>query len=758
MLRKLWPLVFALAFASTFSLTALINLPAYAGRGQASGLRATDGQQMPAAGYVVNSLDDANDGICDLNHCSLREAITAANLNAGADTITFSVSGTITLTSSLPPISDTLAIDGSGQNITISGASAYQVLHANNSVPLTLVALTISNGNCNCNGGGVYGGGMLTISNAIVYSNTATSGGGVYANLDLMLTSTEVMNNTAEDYGGGVANGGRLTMTNSTLSGNSAPSGGGLFNRGFGTATVANSAFFSNRSPSGGGISNSGTLTVTNSTFSGNDARFSNLGGGGLFNYGTLTVMSTTLSGNIAAEGGGIDNYGTLMLITSTFLGNGLSCYTDSGGGIGNHGLLVMRNSTFDGNSACYDGGGILNEGIVMMTNSTLTNNYSYLGYGGGIANSYGTVTVTNSTLSHNITNESSGGGIYNHDALAVTNSNLINNVAGEYGGGIYNLQTLSVLNSTFFNNGALYGGGLYNSGEATVRNTIVGLGPVGWYDACGGVPLINGGNNLDDGTSCGWGSNHGSMSNTDPHLGPLADNGGSAQTMALLWGSPAIDGVTFNAPNGCPATDQRGVTRPIGARGDIGAYEADFRRSFLPLVTRNSVAAPDLIINNLIASTHTVTVVIQNIGPAPVVNDFWVDLYVNPQPAPIGVNQVWNDGRSTQGVVWGITAPALPFQPGEVLTLTLSSPYYWRELSHLVYIAPNTSIYAQVDSADMATTYGAVLETHEINGGPYNNILGSVLSGSGMTGQTLAPLIDRPSLRIAQLPRRPGH
>jgi len=50
---------------------------------------------------------------------SLREAITAANLTAGADTITFNIAGggvqTITLTSLLPGITDTVIIDGTTQ-------------------------------------------------------------------------------------------------------------------------------------------------------------------------------------------------------------------------------------------------------------------------------------------------------------------------------------------------------------------------------------------------------------------------------------------------------------------------------------------------------------------------------------------------------------------------------------------------------------------------------------------------------------------
>ncbi len=60
----------------------------------------------------------------------------------------------------------------------------------------------------------------------------------------------------------------------------------------------------------------------------------------------------------------------------------------------------------------------------------------------------------------------------------------------------------------------------------------------------------------------------------TNPLLGALANNGGSTPTFALLTSSPAIDGVTFSAPNGAPSTDQRGVARPQGVRYDIGAFE----------------------------------------------------------------------------------------------------------------------------------------------------------------------------------------
>ena len=49
-----------------------------------------------------------------------------------------------------------------------------------------------------------------------------------------------------------------------------------------------------------------------------------------------------------------------------------------------------------------------------------------------------------------------------------------------------------------------------------------------------------------------------------------LADNGGPTLTHALLAGSPAIDA----AVAACPATDQRGIARPLGAGCDVGSVE----------------------------------------------------------------------------------------------------------------------------------------------------------------------------------------
>lgn len=70
-----------------------------------------------AATYTVTNTDDAGAG-------SLRQAIIDAGANAGADLVNFNaaLSGTITLASDLPTITETITIDGSTANDTMGGA------------------------------------------------------------------------------------------------------------------------------------------------------------------------------------------------------------------------------------------------------------------------------------------------------------------------------------------------------------------------------------------------------------------------------------------------------------------------------------------------------------------------------------------------------------------------------------------------------------------------------------------------------------
>jgi CSLREA domain-containing protein len=72
-----------------------------------------------ATPFLVNTTDDTNDGVCDGTHCSLREAMEAANSTASHDTIEFNIPGsppyTIQPASPLPEIVAPVTIDGTSQ-------------------------------------------------------------------------------------------------------------------------------------------------------------------------------------------------------------------------------------------------------------------------------------------------------------------------------------------------------------------------------------------------------------------------------------------------------------------------------------------------------------------------------------------------------------------------------------------------------------------------------------------------------------------
>ena len=112
---------------------------------------------------------------------------------------------------------------------------------------------------------------------------------------------------------------------------------------------------------------------------------------------------------------------------------------------------------------------------------------------------------------------------------------------------------------------------------SVTLQNSIVSNNA---GSNCSSGMVSNGYNLSSDGT-CTFNS-RGDLNNHDPLLGPLQNNGGPTQTMALLPGSPAIDG---GNPAGCTdglgnllKTDQRGMPRPDKEDTggcDMGAYES---------------------------------------------------------------------------------------------------------------------------------------------------------------------------------------
>ena len=319
-----------------------------------------------ATAYMVDTLADTSGAA----NCSLRDALNAANgtptsgstcttAGTGSDSINFSVSGAITLTSPLPSITDSnLTISGSTKppGITLDGGGGFLVMQVAMSATVNLDNLRVADG-------------------------AGDSGGGIENFGTLSVTDITFSGNSADSDGGGIANQGMLTVTDSFFLGNSASElgGGAIHNQGY--ATVTDTTFAGNTGSSGlgggiltdnGGIVANGGLSVTDSSFSGNSA---SLGGGlGALNLNQsgvpLIVTNSTFSGNSADAGGGAASFeSTLTVTNSTFSGNSAGSGAGiavGGGGILNieESTLVLTNSTFAANSAGTGAGDISNVSV----------------------------------------------------------------------------------------------------------------------------------------------------------------------------------------------------------------------------------------------------------------------------------------------------------------------------------------------------------------------------------------------------------
>ena len=314
-----------------------------------------------------------------------------------------------------------------------------------------------------------------------------------------------------------------------------------------------------------------------------------------VMNGGSLTLRNIVLTRGSFPGGGAIRNEtgGTVVLDQVTIR----ECASPggSGGAISNSGTLTIDRSTLKNNSASFSGGAVYNvgAGTVLVKDSTISDNGAMV-VGGGIYQQNGGPTVLERvTFSGN--QAQAGGGLAHFGVLTATNVTFAANVA-QTGGGLYagTFATWNALiNVTMNVNRADTGGAIYNeSVHITLKNTIV-ANSRDRLDTSASLNCVNNGNPI---TSLGFnviGDNSciapsvGDQTNTDPLLGPLVDNGGPTLTFMPQSGSPAINTGTNT---GCPATDQRGASRPFGPTCDVGAveYGAGWPSLWLPVVTRS--------------------------------------------------------------------------------------------------------------------------------------------------------------------------
>jgi hypothetical protein len=478
------------------------------------------------AGNVVTTLADSGLG-------SLRDTIPHAATNA---TITFNVTGIITNLTGELFIANNVAINGPGQaNLSISGNQLSRVFNIASGATVNMSGLTVRDG--------LSASGVVGSTN--VPGTDAAPGGGIYNAGTLTLMNCTV---TSCRTGGGGH--GYDASSGTGSSGGNGGDGAGMYNAAGATLTINQCAIIANANGSGGSGGQSGALNPGGAGGSGGN-------GGGIFNAGTMSAVGCSFVAN--AGGRGATGGTTLNVDPGSGFPGGNGGDGGSGGCVNNTGNLIMKLCTLASGAAGAGGrGGEGGSAPVATGGSGGTGGNG--GAGAGLA------------------------GIGAFTLIACTISGCISGTAGQ--GGTGGFGALDGPDGPDGSDGN--GGGLINTGvglSATLRNTLVAGNSAGQGVGTDLYGAFNTqGHNLigvsDGSPSLTNGANSDLVGSAAAPLNPgLAQDvsfSGQVPTYPLVAGSPAIDagddallGPPFNL-----TTDQRGVSRKIGAHVDIGAYE----------------------------------------------------------------------------------------------------------------------------------------------------------------------------------------
>ncbi|MCK0153779.1 right-handed parallel beta-helix repeat-containing protein [Alcanivorax sp. S6407] len=368
--------------------------------------------------FIVTNLD------ASLSEGSLSAQIIAANNNPGADTITFSVTGTLYTNSSyLPRIKEDLSIIGPGQDSLIidagEGGAEGTLFGTNLANSLSLSGLTITNadnGVLHADAGTdvtldnvtirdsstsfpdlifLTEGADLTIENSKLHNITMFSNSAIIhqnqGSNGLTLSNTQFTDNSTESQPI-LVNGADLVVENSRFDNNSGYGAGVLKLTGVNEASITGSTFTNNTvtDQHGGAISaNLSNLIVTNSTLNKNTASMGSGGAINLENDSTMELTGSTVSQNTSASrGGGIRSSQSAFAINFS---------------------QITNNAADPDNLGGYEGGGIEATGGSVSISDSLISGNTAAGYGGGVSLSSPAVTVMGTEISQNSAKDSGG-------------------------------------------------------------------------------------------------------------------------------------------------------------------------------------------------------------------------------------------------------------------------------------------------------------------------------------------------------------
>lgn len=403
--------------------------------------------------YTVNTINDSNDGVCNGTHCSLREAINAANTDGVASQINFSISGAapyvIQPNSQLPTLTEA--------NTTIYGHTGNSMIAE---IELNGSNLSSSEVGLHITADNIYIKGLFIHSfpaNGIRIDNANTVQVGTTNNSDINVISGNGQNtslNISQRDGIAIDNSSNVRIVNNHIgtdrdglnsySGSNNTRGIYMTNCINSNNEIENGNIISGNTNSGIVVENSSDFIIRGNFIGTNNLDSSTMGNG---EYGIIFIdctdagIGTTdatnnslgrniISGNhyagviLTGSSGtriniqnnyiGTNNVGTTSIPNGTALAgfDGVIIYQNSDITVGGIDVLSQNLISGNGRSGIFidEATGVLIENNLIGTDITgmyaIPNNYS----GITIENSNGPNFINKNTISGNITNQSSGG------------------------------------------------------------------------------------------------------------------------------------------------------------------------------------------------------------------------------------------------------------------------------------------------------------------------------------------------------------
>lgn len=544
-----------------------------------------------SAGYApdAGAFERTSDPAEELNVTELRSRIAQGGSVVIDKPGTFVVGATIT-------IAKNVTIDASHAPAQFDGRGGVQLFHVLPGISFTLINACVSNGRA-VGGGGLLNDYGFVLLIGCTFSNNVSIGqpGSPGTNSASKLKVGGAGSTGLVGRGGAVLNTGMLVVSNSVFVANGSYGGrGGDGGIGGDSTRILLNGYACRTSDRGasGGPGGSGGVSQGGAVWNSGSARFvgtlfrdnkviGGLGGtggspgtGACFGFNIDPAGSGGIGGS--SDGGAIYSTGALNLERSGFIGNrawgGAGGF---GGDIPNGLSLYSEVAGAGGKGGDAFGGGIASRGAV-ITNVTFGFNTAIGGRGG--SGGSGSCTSTNGAGG-----DGTAGAIDANGTNTIQNCTLVGNAAYPGPGGTYNYCNLppgadgrafaSTIQTDSAGGRQLLAGSIIVVSDA--QTSVIGT-------------LLDNGYNLSNDPQIAFTATN-SRRGIDPLLFPLDESG------ALPFFRPALESPARDAMPAAlaPATDERGVRRPVGPAADIGAIEIAMAEipAVIALGPANSVA-----------------------------------------------------------------------------------------------------------------------------------------------------------------------